>query len=110
MSAADVFCLASTNEGGPNVVHEALACGTPVVAADVGAVPEMLGAGRRGEIVPLNDPAALRRALEQALENEWDRRAIALWGQSRGWRQVACEVLHCMQTVIAPDRKSGRDG
>jgi glycosyltransferase involved in cell wall biosynthesis len=110
MSAADVFCLASTNEGWPNVVHEALACGTPVVAADVGAVPEMLGAGRRGEIVPLNDPAALRRALEQALENEWDRRAIALWGQSRGWRQVACEVLHCMQTVIAPDRKSGRDG
>ena len=38
MSAADVLCLASTNEGWPNVVHEALACGTPVVATDVGAV------------------------------------------------------------------------
>jgi glycosyltransferase involved in cell wall biosynthesis len=110
MSAADVFCLASANEGWPNVVHEALACGTPVVAADVGAVPEMLGGGRRGEIVPVNDPGALQRALEQSLEKEWDRRAISSWAQSRGWRQVACEVLDCMQTVLAPDPKSGCAG
>jgi len=38
MSAADVFCLASASEGWPNVVNEALACGTPVVATDGGAV------------------------------------------------------------------------
>ena len=35
MSAADVFCLASSREGCPNVVIESLACGTPVVATDV---------------------------------------------------------------------------
>jgi glycosyltransferase involved in cell wall biosynthesis len=37
-SAADVLLLTSTREGWPNVVLEALACGTPVVAFDVGAV------------------------------------------------------------------------
>ncbi len=41
MSAADVFCLASSTEGWPNVVNEALACGTPVVATDVGAVRQI---------------------------------------------------------------------
>jgi glycosyltransferase involved in cell wall biosynthesis len=41
-SAADVFCLASSREGCPNVVLESLACGTPVVATAVGAVPDIL--------------------------------------------------------------------
>ena len=46
MSAADVFCLASSTEGWPNVVNEALACGTPVVATDVGAVRQMVVSDR----------------------------------------------------------------
>jgi teichuronic acid biosynthesis glycosyltransferase TuaC len=98
LSAADVSCLASTNEGWPNVVHEALACGTPVVATDVGAVPEML-AGKYGVVVPVNDPVALACGLEKALEMHWDRDAIAAWGQARGWRQVATEVLAEMQAI-----------
>jgi glycosyltransferase involved in cell wall biosynthesis len=105
MSAADVFCLASSNEGWPNVVHEALACGAPVVATDVGAVPEMLGGGRYGEIVPANHPDALRAALEGALARSWDRQEIAVWGQARNWRQVAGEVLDGMQAVLAEDRR-----
>jgi teichuronic acid biosynthesis glycosyltransferase TuaC len=110
MSAADVSCLASTNEGWPNVVHEALACGTPVVATDVGAVPDMLAGGRYGVIVPVNDQAALQGGLEEALRRKWDRQAIAAWGQARGWRQVACEVLEAMQAIIRADQDAGIAG
>jgi glycosyltransferase involved in cell wall biosynthesis len=99
MSAADVFCLASSNEGWPNVVHEALACGAPVVATDVGAIPDMLP-DQYGLIAPVGDQAALQRCLSEALARTWDRRAIAAWGQARGWNQVAAEVLDQMRAII----------
>jgi teichuronic acid biosynthesis glycosyltransferase TuaC len=107
ISAADVLCLASTNEGWPNVVHEALACGTPVVATDVGAVPEMLDGGRYGTIVPVNHQPELERALEEALHRNWDRAAIAEWGQSRDWNRVAAEVLDEMKAIVAEKQAIG---
>jgi teichuronic acid biosynthesis glycosyltransferase TuaC len=109
MSAADVLCLASTNEGWPNVVHEALACGTPVVGTDVGAVPEMLG-GRFGIVVPVNSPAHLDKALIAALDREWDRDAIAEWGQKRSWKHVAADVFDQMQAIAVELSRADRVG
>ena len=68
MSAADVFCLASSSEGWPNVVNEALACGTPVVATDVGAVRQMIDSDRYGSVVPVHDAEALAAALRAAFD------------------------------------------
>jgi teichuronic acid biosynthesis glycosyltransferase TuaC len=99
MSAADVLCLASSREGWPNVVHEALACGTPVVATDVGAIPDMLASDRLGAIVPVNNPDRLAQALQAALDRRWDHEAIAEFGQLRCWSQVADEVLKAMETI-----------
>jgi teichuronic acid biosynthesis glycosyltransferase TuaC len=100
MSAADVFCLASSREGWPNVLHEALACGTPVVAADVGAVPEMIPSGALGIMVAPDDSRALETGLQKALAQPWDRAAIARWGQTRSWQQVAAEVLQEMGRAL----------
>jgi glycosyltransferase involved in cell wall biosynthesis len=97
MSAADVFVLASRREGWPNVVNEALACGVPVVATDVGAVPEMLPSAEYGLVVPLNDQPKLEEAVSMALNRHWDRNRIAAWGASRSWNQVAAEVLQCLE-------------
>lgn len=100
MAAADVFCLASSREGWPNVVNESLACGLPVVATDVGAIPEMIASGQNGIVVPPGDVPALESALEEALHRDWDRAAIATWGQSRSWEQVAKDVLHEMDLIL----------
>jgi len=71
--AADVLVLPSRAESYGMVVAEALARGLPVVAAEVGGVPEALGHGadgtRPGLLVPPNDPAALRDALRTWLED-----------------------------------------
>ena len=75
---------------------EAMACGTPVVATRVGAVPDMIPGQTHGLIVPPKDQAALTIALTQALDSEWDRAAIARHGRSRSWDRVAAEVLQVM--------------
>jgi teichuronic acid biosynthesis glycosyltransferase TuaC len=99
MSAADVFCLASRQEGWPNVVHEAMACGLPIVATDVGGLREMVPEERFGRVVGFGDEAALSCALDWALGCDWDRSAITAWAHSRSWNQVAREVLQELEAV-----------
>jgi glycosyltransferase involved in cell wall biosynthesis len=108
MNAADVFCLASITEGWPNVVHEALACGTPVVASRVGAVPELLATPDRGIHVPVNDVAATADALCEALSRNWDRASISAWAHSRAWDVVAAEVYGLLLTVSGLETARGR--
>jgi glycosyltransferase involved in cell wall biosynthesis len=100
LSAADVFCLASFTEGWPNVVNEALACGTPVVATRVGAVPEMLPDERYGFVVPAREQTPLTDALRRSLAKDWDRDAIAAWGRSRSWEDVAREVVESLSALV----------
>ena len=69
MSAADVLCLATTREGWPNVVHEALACGTPVVATDVGGIPDMIPSDGAWVCLPLNNAMALQDGLRRPCAN-----------------------------------------
>jgi glycosyltransferase involved in cell wall biosynthesis len=101
MSAADLLCLATTREGWPNVVNEALACGCPVVATDVGGIPDLIPSEKYGFVVPVGNQEALESAIEKALRLQWDREAIAAWGASRSWEQVAAEVLEEFKRIIA---------
>jgi glycosyltransferase involved in cell wall biosynthesis len=64
-SGLDALCLSSASEGFPNVIAEAMACGVPCVATDVGEVRRILSAS--DFLVPPRDPDALARALLQAL-------------------------------------------
>jgi glycosyltransferase involved in cell wall biosynthesis len=73
MARAKVLVLASRWEGFANVLLEALAVGTPVVATDCPSGPaEILDYGKYGQLVPVQDVEALARALEAALEAEAD--------------------------------------
>jgi glycosyltransferase involved in cell wall biosynthesis len=63
LAGADALALASAWEGLPNVVMEAMAARLPVVATDVGGVPELVEDGRTGILVPPRDPGALARTM-----------------------------------------------
>ncbi len=70
---AAVLTLSSRSEGFPNVIVEALACGTPVVATDCPSGPaEILNEGEFGRLVPMNDPAAMARAILDTLREDFD--------------------------------------
>jgi sugar transferase (PEP-CTERM/EpsH1 system associated) len=59
----DVFVLPSLAEGISNTILEAMACGLPVLATRVGGNPELVDAGRTGELVPAADVEAMAHAL-----------------------------------------------
>lgn len=85
LSAADVFVLATRNEGWANVILEAMACGLPVVATDVGGNTEVISAPELGSIVPFGDGAELGAALDRALTRNWDRQAIINHARANSW-------------------------
>ena len=70
MAAADLVVLCSAREGFGNVLVEAMACGTPVVATDCPHGPaEILDGGRFGELTPVGDAPALAAAMKRTLDN-----------------------------------------
>jgi glycosyltransferase involved in cell wall biosynthesis len=98
-NAADVKILASHREGSPNVVLEALACGTLVVTSRAGRNARMIEEGRNGWLFPVGDVVALQNALLRALEHPWQRAEIARQGRQRSWAAVAQEMTSVFRLV-----------
>lgn len=82
IESASVLVLPSYTEGFPNVVLEAMALGTPVVATSVGAIPEMLS-GNVGFTVSPGDIAGLASSIDMLLKNEALRKKMGDCGIAR---------------------------
>lgn len=103
LSAADVFVLATRNEGWANVFLEAMACGLPVVTTDVGGNREVVANDRLGLLVPFGDAPALVGAISQALATDWDRAAIRRHAEENDW-ETRVEALCRAFERLAVDR------
>jgi glycosyltransferase involved in cell wall biosynthesis len=87
-SAANVLGLPSLREGWPNVVLEAIACGLPVVAANVGGVSEILAHDAPGALVESREPQAWSRALATLIEASHRRENVRRYALRFGWDDV----------------------
>ncbi|MFO1292813.1 MAG: glycosyltransferase [Rubrivivax sp.] len=93
LSAADVFVLATRNEGWANVFLEAMACGLPVVTTAVGGNAEVVCRPELGIVVPFGDASALQQAIGDALARRWDAAAIRRWAEANGWERRVAELV-----------------
>jgi glycosyltransferase involved in cell wall biosynthesis len=78
LRSLDVFVLPSRYEGLPLALLEAMATGTPVVAADVGGVGEAVVSGEDGLLVPPDDAPALAAGIRRLLEAEEERAGLGV--------------------------------
>lgn len=68
LKAMDVFVMPSVAEGMPGALLEAMAAGLPCIATSVGGIPEVLGHGRFGALVPPENENALAESMKKAAE------------------------------------------
>ena len=81
LKALDVFVLPSLKEGLPYVIMEAMAAGLPVIATNVGGMPDMIADGDVGILVPPKDSQALAKAIETLAANPEKRMALGMRAQ-----------------------------
>lgn len=87
-NAADALILASTREGWPNVLLEAMACGTPAVAADAGGAREVIREAAAGRVLGERTPDALASALRDVLSSS-DRAATRAYAERHSWDETS---------------------
>jgi glycosyltransferase involved in cell wall biosynthesis len=88
-SAADVLILASSREGWANVLLEAMACGTPVVATRIWGTPEVVADVAVGLLVEQRSPEGLAASLVQLLATPRDRARVRRYAEGFGWPETS---------------------
>ncbi|MCH8819144.1 MAG: glycosyltransferase family 4 protein [Acidobacteria bacterium] len=83
MKECDIFCLPSLSEGFSSAILVAMASSLPVIATQVGGIPELVIDGETGFLVPPNNASQLAEALSQVLESESLRRRLGQAGRQR---------------------------
>jgi glycosyltransferase involved in cell wall biosynthesis len=93
LAAADVFVLSSNWEGNPLAVMEAMAAGLPVIATQVGGVPELVQSTEQGLLVPASDRVGFAEAMKTLLNDAEIRRAMGRAAQTRAMREFRVERM-----------------
>jgi len=96
LAAGDVFAFPSRLEGSPNVVREAVACGTPCVVSALPGIAEVVGP-EQGIVVPIDDAAALADALARALARRWDPATVRAPAAGWRWEDTAARTLAVLE-------------
>lgn len=102
-AASDLLLFPSLADNLPITIQEAMAAGTPVLAFDVGGIPEMVKHGETGWLVPVGDQAALNRALRLALESG---ETESMGARARSFVMEEYDVRHCVERHLEVYRQA----
>ncbi len=81
MSVFDIFVLPSLNEGMGRVLVEAMALGKPIVASDVGGIPDLVVNGENGFLVPVGNVGSLADGINRLIQSSGMRKKMGRCGK-----------------------------
>ncbi|MCW5591130.1 MAG: glycosyltransferase family 4 protein [Burkholderiales bacterium] len=112
LQSLDLFCLPSyANEGVPQALMQAMACGLPVISTPVGSIAEIVQDGDTGRLVQPEDAAALRAAIESLLADGPLRSRLATNARSAALQRFGEDrMVERMIDVFTAVARSARHG
>lgn len=99
-SAADALVLASSREGWPNVLLEAMACGTPVVVSNIPGMSEVV-TDRVGVMMPERTPVGIAAAVERLFQAPRDRLDVRHYAEDFSWEETSKGQISLFREILA---------
>jgi glycosyltransferase involved in cell wall biosynthesis len=100
-SAADALVLASSREGWANVLLEAMACGTPVVATNIWGTPEVVAAPEAGVLVDERSGPAVARGIARLLAAPPTPAAVRAYAEGFSWADTSLAQVRLFRAMAA---------
>ena len=112
MNISDMFVLPSLSEGSPSVIMEASASGLPVIASEVGEIPEMILDGKTGILIKPKDVNGLVNALKKLiyhplLAKEMGKRGRKRMEEEYSWNIICKKIADAYEKVIEEKQYKG---
>ena len=99
--AVDALVLASSREGWANVLLEAMACGTPVVASNVWGTPEVVAAPEAGVLMPTLTPEGVTAGVNTLFANYPEHSATRRYAEQFSWDDTTAGQIKLFRTILA---------
>jgi len=109
-TAADILVLASRHEGWPNVLLEAMACGTPVVVSDIPGMTEIVASSHVGRLASERSAKGFAQSIMEMAHESPKREQVRQYARTFDWASITEGQLKLFRSILESSGAASADG